>query len=294
MNNDHDPVDSALNLLRSNSWTAQSNPQLEEKLMQEFSNQQNRPRLTARPALMVALGVLLIGGGAFAATGGIAKLKSWVFRVNINGHEATLVANDGEPASMTIQGEDGKTTHIAVMSASADGGHRTEVNVNANDPNGKQEQQQQIRVIRHNGNGPAPEVDDGQKYTMADLGDTQPSQSWTDKNGNTLAIYVVQTPESTIKVFHVTTDANGQSTVKLLVAPAMKIDISSVKPQVTVDDNGMTTMTFDDGKGEKRVMKLKIAHQDEESAEMPNDGSINIKTEDGHIQVEVNKNDDQD
>jgi hypothetical protein len=283
MKHEIDPIQSALESLKSRTWTGEPfNPQLEEKLMQEFNRINSPGRTPLRVAAIVALSIVLIGGGAFAATGGIAKLKSWVFRVSINGQDATLIAEEGQPASMVIQGEDGKTTTIHVLkAASPEGGDKTHVTVNATSPDSQS--QQVVEMVRREGGAP---FDKQAGYTLDDIGDAEPTQTWTDDAGLTHSLYIVPSADGEwMLVFRVTADEAGTTTVaKLAQVPALE-GFEGVTPEVTLGEDGMTTFVFDNGQGEKRVIKTRIATG--EAARMADPNSIQIKTEDGRIQVDV-------
>ena len=72
MNRDRDMVDSALGSLRSVQYDGPSyDPQLEERLMKEFDQTTVSRRFAHRPAVAAALGILVLGGGAIAAGGGV-------------------------------------------------------------------------------------------------------------------------------------------------------------------------------------------------------------------------------
>jgi ketosteroid isomerase-like protein len=287
MTNEQDPIQSALESLKNRSWTGEPfDPQLEERLMKEFNTQNQSRRTPMRVAALVALSIVLVGGGAFAATGGIEKIRSWVFSVNINGQQAKLIANDGEPATMTIQGDDGKTTTISVLKATdAAQGDKTHVTVNATGPGSEDEQV--VKMVRRQ--GPAPEEANA-SYTMDDIGDARATQTWTDKAGLTNSLYVIPSEDGEwIRVFRVTTDGAGSTSVqKLAQVPSME-GFEGITPQVSTDDSGVTTLVFDNGNGEKRVLKTRMATAtDGENLENPN--NIQIRTEDGRIQVDVEAN----
>ena len=83
MNDHRDPVDSALDKLRSQRWTAgHHNHELEDKLMQEFNNRQSVPKFARRRTLLAALGLVTVGGVALAATDGFETLKNWFVRID--------------------------------------------------------------------------------------------------------------------------------------------------------------------------------------------------------------------
>src|SRR5215813_3706115 len=119
MHHDHDPVDSALNSLRSQSWAGSPhNNQLEEKLMQEFDRNQSARRFGRMPLWLVACaGVLLVGG---AATGTVALVRSWLVTIQIGDKQYQLQTDDSGRGSLTVQTDDGKTANIQVQRVDGD------------------------------------------------------------------------------------------------------------------------------------------------------------------------------
>ena len=132
MNKQSDLVDSALNMLRSEHWAAEQpfDPDLENRLMQDFNTHQSPRRFTHPKAMLLAVAFLAVGGVTLAATDGVAKLKQLFVTLEINGQsmdveldengEATFdyeLAN-GANATVNVQKtdtpEDGKMTRVSI------------------------------------------------------------------------------------------------------------------------------------------------------------------------------------
>jgi hypothetical protein len=278
---DHDPVDIAFRTLRSHSGPATHfNPQLEEKLMQEFAKQQNRPRFIRRPAALAALAIVLVGGGAFAATGGVEKLKSWVFNVNVNGKTFTMVAADGQPATAIVETPDGRQATMTVQKTT-DPQHGEMTNVQVTTDGDNSHEEKVIKVIKGNGTQP-PESN----YTMADLGDAKPVHEWTHPSGGSAALYILPgQEEGAIEIFVALTNEAGQTSVHKVASPTATMNLAGITPVVTVEKNGTISMQFDTGDGNIRVLKDRIAHHSEMLNEQGGPVQINDKT--GEVNVNI-------
>lgn len=107
MHNDQDPVDVALNYLRS---TARApfipDAKLEEKLMRSFDNNSTSSRLAKYRTLLIASAVTMLGGAGFAAAGGADVVKSWFVTVELTGEDGQVFIAVLEP----VEGKDGTAT----------------------------------------------------------------------------------------------------------------------------------------------------------------------------------------
>ena len=96
MSQDVDRVDQAFQAMKARSrGRVMSELNLEERLMQEFSNVQSQRRRGRTMALAVGL-MLVLGGVGFAAAGGVEYVRSWFTLVE-------LVDPSGESPSMTYE-----------------------------------------------------------------------------------------------------------------------------------------------------------------------------------------------
>ncbi|MCH7993789.1 MAG: hypothetical protein IIB57_05015 [Planctomycetes bacterium] len=113
--NSRDPVEQALAALKSEPRrVGGSKQELEKRLMEQFGTAGTASRFTKYRTLLVALGVILVGGAGFAATdAGSSVLKNIFVRISIDGEisEVELAVIDGE-ATWTTENDDGGTTTI--------------------------------------------------------------------------------------------------------------------------------------------------------------------------------------
>ncbi|MCH8241507.1 MAG: hypothetical protein IH897_02725 [Planctomycetes bacterium] len=113
--NSRDPVEQALAALKSERRrVGGSKQELEKRLMEQFGTSGTASRFTKYRTLLVALGVILVGGAGFAATdGGSSVLKKLFVFVSIDGEvtELELEAMDGE-ATWVMENDEGGTTTI--------------------------------------------------------------------------------------------------------------------------------------------------------------------------------------
>jgi hypothetical protein len=88
-----DPVDDALQSLVGRQWPgANHNPELEQRLMQNFENPPPVSLLARHKILVSVLAVLLLAGVSFAAAGGVELIRSWFLTIQVNG----TVVHSGE------------------------------------------------------------------------------------------------------------------------------------------------------------------------------------------------------
>jgi hypothetical protein len=278
MNPNPDPVDSALFALKSENYhSGLPNPQFEEKLMQEFQNAQSSTRPRARRAWIVALAALMVGGGAFAATGGIDMIRSWFITVQIGDQVVDLElqpAGDGTAqGEYTTQLPDGSQARLQVVASEDADQQRTQVQVNVTSPG--EEQEQQIEVRR------ATATPDMKTYGVDVLGDTRPIHSWTDAAGDALRLHLVPAEEGAIRVYLART-SGGETTVRLLASPPSRMNLSSITPTVDVADDGTLSLRFEDGENGVQMMKFRIAA----GADAPEEGrTLRVETPSGPITI---------
>lgn len=105
MRKNMDPVDRALESLRGREWPVnQLDPQLENKLMRSFESHKTVPLFRGHRVLFPVLGLLLVAGVSFAATGGIALIQSWFVTVTVDGQTETheVAANEDGGATFSV------------------------------------------------------------------------------------------------------------------------------------------------------------------------------------------------
>jgi len=141
-----DPVDDALQSLRSEPWSGITpDPNIEERLMNEYRRQHTSGGIRRYRSLVIALAVVLIGGVGFAATGGPEFVREFVYirLIKITGDqvegnvELNMVIEPDEngdgTAVATIGSVDGESTTITVQQATPeptdDGALKTKITV---------------------------------------------------------------------------------------------------------------------------------------------------------------------
>lgn len=146
MQKDWNPVDSALQSLASRHWPAEHRYiEMEKRVMQAFEANKPAARQTARRLVIPAVGILLIGGAAFVAAGGLTMVRSWFVTTAVDGQivdTRAVTPNADGSASFTVPvgppREGGKTVALTLEGDGADGGAKT-VNVTVDGENAQVE-----------------------------------------------------------------------------------------------------------------------------------------------------------
>lgn len=255
-NHDRDPVDSALSALRSCEWTGPSvNTQLEERLMKEYTRTTVSRSFLHRPAVAAALGILVLGGGAFAAGGGIEYIKSLFVTVEIDGQPTQLelqpVGDNVYEGTLQTQTQDGRDAHVVVRRLEGDPNEQNmTVNVNLTGDDSIEAREQKI-VVRH-GETP-PEL----SFTVADLGDAEPAHQWTNAEGQARALYLITDEETgELSIFSTTVGEDETLVRRVAQLPAGRHDGD---PKISVDENDLITLVWESGEGElvdRQVIRL--------------------------------------
>lgn len=291
MSEHRDPVDGALDLLRSDEWTGSAyNPELESRLMQEFNRPQSKRRI-GRTGWIIAAGALVaVSGVSFAAVGGVEKVKNWFVTVEFDGQTRHVeLSGDGE-ATFDIQTEDGATAQVHVMRSEAPGSRTIEATVTQDD--GMSVQREVQKKVRITADGAEADAN----YTLDDLGDAEPIHFWTDADGIDRELYMLPAEEGEGSVFYLATYADDESVTVRKLAVASHIDANLVvDPEVSVDEDGTMTLKLDDGQGRIAVMKFRIreAGGDTPTAPdvaVPGAGMIDIQPS-GQVKIKLDHND---
>jgi hypothetical protein len=287
--NKEDPVDQALEALRSQEWAAPEpfNPELENRLMQAFHKPQSRSRFTRPNALALALAVLAVGGVTFAATGGVAKLKSWLLRVEINGQVTEVELDDNGETTFDIDTENGGTATVHIQTAdSPDQGQMTRIEVTARGDG--TEDHEVVKVAKRRIMTSSIRLD----YTLDDLGDAKPYKQWTDEQDRLNALYLLPVEKGEgSRIFLVTTEQDEEPKVNLVCATPRSLLEEGIEPDIQIGADGMVTITFDNGEGEVQVMKAMIKHL-APGEELP--GNLAVETPDGEIKITIERIGDDD
>lgn len=287
MRRERDPVDSALELLRSESWTAEPwNPDLENQLMQKIDPKPSAG-VSPRHVGLAAVALVAVSGAAFAATGGIARIQKWL-NIEINGVSQSVPLDENGRSQFTIQTEDGGEALVEVeRTGTPEEGQQTRIRVTkdgGDDGIGVSEDVEAVQ-IRRMGNS----MELSAEVTMADLADATPLKGWTDKAGVAWTLYSQIDGDVEMQYYLARGDQTGEAKViRLPLAPEVMGD---VEPQISVGDDGMIEVRFDDGAG--RVAVMKIAHRSSDDAgPLPEIVAPGIDTPDGQLRIRVSESKD--
>lgn len=283
---DHDPVDRALQSLRSQAWTGNPlNPKLEEKLMQEFAKSQTPRTFMKMPVWVAAtLGILLAGG---AATGTVAMVRSWLVTVQIGDQQFQFQTDESGEGTIQVQTEDGRTANVHVQRVDGDNG-TAETNVNV-DVSGNGTSEQRVMKFATGGAGKPDRI-----ATVEDLAGTEPIVVWGYDDGHSCAAHLVsQGDGQPQKFFWVTTSADGTKTVRHIAdIPAVLFE-GGAKTDVTPGKDGEITLHIANGQGNVNVMKFMIGGPTDASARMANE-HIQVDPKAGQIRINGNSKPDED
>jgi len=285
VNKQNDPVDSALNMLRSEHWAAEQpfDPDLENRLMQDF-NTQHRPRRFAHPkAMLLALAVMTVGGVTLAATDGIAKLKQWLVTVEINGQTMDVALDENGEATFDYELADGANATVNIQKTDTpEDGPMTRVSVKVGDEQTEDlevaEIRQQIKVGGAN-----------LAFTLDDLGDAEPVKSWSDANGISHDLYTIVQKDGDWIFFIASQITEGEEPdVRQIARIPTTVLPADAEPTFDVGADGSLRITLDDGQGEVQELKLMFNKPD---GNAPRD--CTVRTESGdEITIKVDQTDD--
>ena len=266
-----DPVDGALDLLRSAEWTAHESfdPELERKLMggsdmNRFSSRFARPR-----TLVFTLVLVAVGGAAFAASGGVEKLRNWFVTVEINGEQTRVELDENGESTFDVETADGGTATVHIQkSASPEDGQLTRVQVTKGPGEGASgdEESEICRQIRL---GPRRA-----QFTTEELGDAQPLAAWSDKSGKDCELYILpdEAGEGS-RVLVATMVEDGEPDVRLVATTPFPLVTDTIKPEVSIAEDGLLTLRSADKSGDNvREIKLML-RRSEAAGEGLSDGS---------------------
>ncbi len=280
MNPEHDPIDNALRLLRSDQWAGMQpyNPDLEKRLMQTPYSLPYRSRRLSR-AIIVVAAVLALSGGTFAATGGIAKLRQWLFTVEIEGVSAQILVPENGEGTIRFETEEGVATVAVQKTNTPENGEMTQVKV-VHEGDGTHDEDV-VRMIRRR----ADAADAQTQYSVADLGDAEPYADWTDERGAINEVFLLPSEDGEGTAIFLATTPEGaeEPTVRLVATPPIDMLAGEVEPEVTFED-GVLSISFDDGNGRGGEIKLRIQRNAGDDALA--DG-LDIATPDGKVKIKM-------
>lgn len=289
MNRDRDMVDSALSSLRSVRYDGPSfDLQLEERLMKEFDKASVSRRFIHRPAVAAALGILVLGGGAFAAGGGIDYIKSLFVTVEVDGQKMDVelqpIGNGTHEGELSTTLGDGRDAHIQVRKTDNPeaGEHEMRVQVNLDDGDTMTED---VRVDKRKtlNLGAQPDA------SVEDLGDSKPVHTWTNAQGQYREMYLIEDEIGENLNVYTTLLANDVVTVRRLAnLPADRFEGT---PEVSVDERGLITMKWISGEpGNEDVREIKlidVTSNNPATMHLELKDALDHAMEDGPVKVKV-------
>ncbi|MBN2564040.1 MAG: hypothetical protein JXQ75_24260 [Phycisphaerae bacterium] len=289
---EQDPVDQAIKSLRSQAWPGEShNIELEERLMRESQSNCSVSRLGRHRVLAAALAVLVLGSVGFAAAGGVDMVKNWLLRVEINGQVTEVQLDENGEKTFTINTDDGGTATVDIKKAvSPDEGEMTRVRITkTNDLAGDERRAEWVTKVRVGDEqqiGIDPEKPD---LTLADLGGAQPIKKWAGEDGLVSELYILPDEQGQgSRVLIVTTNEDGEAHVRLVATTPRPLLLDGFEPDVQVNDDGLVTITLENGQGQVQVIKARAKRPGPGDA-IP-DG-LKLETPDGEIKVRVQEAD---
>lgn len=281
MNGHRDPVDSALEILRSEGWTAPDfKPETENALMQKFESHQKMRRFIRGPVAVAAIGVLAVGSVAFAATGAAQRLRQWFLNIDLgNGETARLVVQDGQPGEVRIDNPDGSTTTVnAVAEVADDGeGHKARVTVVRAAP-GAEDEQVVVSQMRRQAGSPE-HVDLSVLDGAALIGAFRDEQT-----KRIVEVFSTAAEKGGMQAYVVTEGVGIEPQRHILASPLLSRLQPGTPATVTLSDAGMIEINFDAGPGERAAIRLSTS-----SAAMDDAKEMNVTVDEkgGTIQVRV-------
>ena len=252
--------------------------------MNAYKPHEPASRFGRRRTLFTALMVLVIAGGTFAATGGFERIRKWLVTVEINGQVHDFEIDEDGVGTFTLETVDGGQAEVQVqMANSLDEGELTNVEIRMATP---QTEDVKKVIMKRKICGHAPDDGSTEAYTLEDLGDAEPLSEW-QANDLQHRIYVVPNAEGQgegFKIFLVTTDADGNTTVDLMGAPPVALPDNMDNVDVEIDDQGILTLRIVTGEGREMVMKLRSCEATDET-EVELEDPLSMSTPDGEITV---------
>lgn len=280
-----DPVDNALDALRTETWSAAPlTPEQETLLMQQADKQMKQRGPQSYRALIAAIAVIAVGGAAFAATDGVSRLRTWLFDVEVApGTNAKILVHDGQTGTMIIEDDDGTITEIEARADELeDGGTRAKVTVRKSDDIGETEDVHE--VIRVRGEGPVETV------SLDVLKDAELLTDWFDETERVVEVYAVSKKgDKKAQLYVVTEGFEPLPDRRIIASPKVLALFLETKPVVTVDKAGTIGIEFDAG---DEVAMFKFATGMTTSDDTPDvDGPIEIESADGEMRIRVKSSD---
>lgn len=284
--NSRDPVEEALAALKSERRrVGGSKQELEKRLMEQFGTSGTASRFTKYRTLLVALGVLLVGGAGFAATdAGSSVLKNLFVFVSIDGEvsEIELALVDGE-ATWSMENEDGGTTTFNFREFEApegEGVQTLEVEIEA-DGTGDKTVELLMGGIPANGNIFIGSGDDAVKN-----GGVMIQEITGDGAQGTITVSKQRTEGADggepVEVIEIVGNAgDGHERRQKLIDELLSQEAGeAVNVEVEIDEDGIATITLTYQDGTEKVLTVDVSDASE-------DGQLTVTVDDeGEVTIQ--------
>lgn len=279
MQDKNDQMNRVLNTLRSQEWTGEPyNIQLEERLMKQFSGNKRQSGWHRHRTALLAVCVLAVSSAGFAAAGGVAGLKNWLIKVNVNGQVTEVQTDENGEANFTVETDDGPA-QVSVKTW-GDGAGEKGARVEISKSDDALEHKQVVEKVVRQGDGP---VNCG-PLSLDVIGNAQPLASWPSGAGDQHKLYIIAGPEgSGSDILMARYPAQGEAEVYRIGALPAEM-LAGSTPHVEVGADGLVTITLGEGTDNHNVMKFKALISD---SEMPAPANIDLGGELGSVKVEV-------
>jgi hypothetical protein len=232
----------------------------------------------------VALAILAAGGATFAATGGVSKVKSWLrVRIDINGDISETALDENGEGTFTVETEDGGTATVQVKRlADGENAEMTQIDLSmmADEVDSDAQRVIEMEAII------SGTADDQIEYSLEDqdLEGAEPVAEWTDPDGRTYELYILPGEDGVgSRVVWVNTQ-DGEATVALIATADFPLLGEGLEPEIEINDDGLVTITLDDGEGNVEVIEAGTAPGMIEPEAM---GEMLLESPDGAIQVTI-------
>ncbi len=256
MMSDHkDPVDSALETLRSEAWSTPqpSYHELENILMQEFDKPNNVRRFAQPRTLAFALALLAVGGVTFAATGGVAKIKHWFMTVTINGQSAEVELDENGESTFELETDDGGIATVSIKKTEAPDEESMEVAIRKTGDGTEDVEAFAVARRMRACAGSTPAI------PLEDLKGQDPLKVWEEDNGDVNKLYFVPAEDGeSSAIVLVTLSEDGNWNMNTMANVPFVLSGSDLKPEVTIGEDGLLTILVKGEEGEEQVLKLKL------------------------------------
>ncbi len=284
MSASRDPVDDVFKTLRASDWHRPSpDAQLENRLMQQYHTTPRRFAGHSR-TLAFALAFVAVGGVAFAASGGVERIKSWFVTLEVDGQKFDVQLDEAGEHVGVYETQDGGEAEVRIQATEDGQGNRlTRVDVTKTTPDDGTTRvvEQQRQVTRG-----------GHEIESYDLpAGATPHRAWTDEEGIDRALYVLPTEKgdgSFLVLAELDADGLPQQAHRLPTPPLPPMD---EKSGMTIDINeaGELAIIIVDEDGNEREMVLRITQR--RSHEEPARRTLRTGTPEGDVKVEVRSGD---